>query len=494
MAYGIYILDQDRNYISDIEAFLLIAPEYSISGSGSMIDEAVNAVKSNPAIKCVLIGQELADGDYMDAINKLSALGVMMIVAFNKNIKPEEKQRVQSMNNCECFVKPLNFTELSAILDKAINFKSEKSYTKPKPEKLDTSSIDSDDEYSDRELKDNPYLVHTQSNDYETDVRARLMDIRRGQVNASSSRFIPQLVIAVHNPKGGVGKSTVAIDLSVAISKMSFIKNDVEYKPKVCLCDFDLDASDISLTLNFSEQSEKNIGKMVNDIKVEAQRAASSKGKAEPVENIRFTLRDIEQKYLQLHETGIYVLQAPSDNRISRSIRKGEVNAVIENLKACDFDIIVIDTAPNILDYTISTLVEADIVLAVSTCEINSIHRLSSEISVLQNIPGFSADKIKLVINKYDDRQNISPEELTHILRLENVGIIPFCFDIGNIHNYGYSAFNSTIALNDKNSYYRYLEAIRRLARKVMGVNNKSPENTKPKSKGLFRFRKKGEN
>ena len=88
MAYGIYILDQDRNYISDIEAFLLIAPEYSISGSGSMIDEAVNAVKSNPAIKCVLIGQELADGDYMDAINKLEpdakdGLGVGDILCTN---------------------------------------------------------------------------------------------------------------------------------------------------------------------------------------------------------------------------------------------------------------------------------------------------------------------------------------------------------------------------------------------------------------------------
>ena len=128
------------------------------------------------------------------------------------------------------------------------------------------------------------------------------------------------------------------------------------------------------IDLNLS--SSRNSGTMVNDLKVEAKRRTASKGRVEAVQNILFSQRDIEQKYLHIHETGIYVLAAPNNKKTSALIREDEVKAILNNLRACDFDIIIIDTGPNFLSYTIATLIAADTIYAVSTCEMTSAGRL----------------------------------------------------------------------------------------------------------------------
>jgi Mrp family chromosome partitioning ATPase len=102
---------------------------------------------------------------------------------------------------------------------------------------------------TDAALSDNPFMnnrpgmVQPQNNS-RPDIQERLRNIRRNPPE-NKNKIIKQKVIALHNQKGGVGKSTVSKELATALRCMKIQSNGEEYKPKVCLCDFDLDSSDI---------------------------------------------------------------------------------------------------------------------------------------------------------------------------------------------------------------------------------------------------------
>lgn len=499
MRYGVYIIDKDEGFISDTSDFFEISPDFYVAGSNSLVSDAVEEIKINPAVKCVIIGQDMFDDTFEVALKKLSAFPIAKVVVLNYGAQEELKDIATLYKNTIVLTKPLGLDQISDSIAELVRTMEEPESIEDEGNKQSTDSELAEEanntllgfDYSVADIDDNPYLDGLKKSEI-TDVKERLRNIRREQPQPTESRIIPQKVIAVYNPKGGVGKTTIAIDLAVAIHKMILRKNSMESNIKVCLCDFDFAANDISIMMNFDPKSKRTVGAFAEDLRKEAKRISDSKGSAEPVENLRIRQREVEQKYLQFHETGIYVLASPAD--LSSSISKGEVKAIIETLKQCDFDIIIIDTGPNILDSTIAALSMADNILAVSTCEITSATRLSSVIQQLQGLPGFIVDKFKLVINKYDDRDNISPNELSQLLMMENYGIIPVFRDIGNIHNYGYSAFNNQTYV-DKNTMTRYIESVMKLGRKVINLDVQHHQKKIESRKGILsRLKKKTKN
>ena len=502
MQKKVYFIEPDSSLMSDIEVSFMIQPDLDICGNNPVFSQAESEIKSNPSISCVILAQSALDTDCITAIKKLYGYGIAVIVCVNPDCDADTMVAIESNPNCYCLKKPYNISELVSRINSAITkLSAANDAVNPvsapaQPEVMtpvsqvvsQTMQQDYQTQPPANEFADNPYIPQTNDNINVAipDLREKMRKIRREQPTDNTQRIIPQQVIVIHNQKGGVGKSSIAVDLSVAISKLKLMKNNETYQPKVCLVDFDLDACDIATMIDLNLSSSRNSGTMVNDLKVEAKRRTASKGRVEAVQNILFSQRDIEQKYLHIHETGIYVLAAPNNKKTSALIREDEVKAILNNLRACDFDIIIIDTGPNFLSYTIATLIAADTIYAVSTCEMTSAGRLSGIIQDFKNIQGYMTDKTKLIINKYDKSCNISPEQVAQILQCELYGVIPMFQELSNVRNEGYSVFNCPIAVNET-EMENYADAIMALAKRTLGVQNREPaKQEKPRKQGFF--------
>lgn len=470
MAKGIYFIEPNQRFVSDFEAYFLIKPNYNLIGCSGMLSTALEQIKSNPAVDAIIIAQNMPDGDCISALQQLAIYPALKIVGVDKSDEMLQNQ-IRSLGGIP-IIKPYSFSDIDAILSRELSGNGIQAPTydnEANASTLPTSQLTQETPETPPIVNDNPYLAQAIRNREERgpDVKERLRQVRRERGTAGVEHLIPQQVIAVHNQKGGVGKTTIAKELAIAIQRFTFVKGGENKHPKVCLCDFDLDASDIASVLNLPPRP--NIFDWHTDLYAEAQRIKVSSGKTEPIQNIRFPERQIMENYLLRHESGIYVLVAPETKQESTEIHKEDVQAIIANLRACDFDVIILDTGPNILDYTLTSLLEADTILAVSTCELVSVRRLNSIIQDLIRVPGCNPSKIKLVVNSYDSSSNITPQEIVDVLHLELAGIIPKYDEVGNLNNESYSIFYGKA--KDKRSAQVYAECINRLAKKVTHVD-----------------------
>lgn len=289
----------------------------------------------------------------------------------------------------------------------------------------------------------------------------RLKDVQLTKTSKRDGRLMPQRTIVIYNQKGGVGKSTLAKELAIAMTCLSIQNGDELYRPKVCLCDFDLDSSDMASLLNMAP--EPNIKQWSDDISKQYE-------KAKKMDTVLFSEWDIKENYLQQHESGLYVLVAPERKTEGLNINYRTVSTIVENLKLCDFDVIMIDTGSNILDYTISALLCATDILALSTCDVVSAKRIDGVLEdILLNVDGFDRGKMKLLVNKYDPAFNISPDEIAGVLQMPLIGIIPDCREVTNVNNGGNSVFFGSVKYADKQK--AFANAVRMVAKRLLELD-----------------------
>lgn len=511
--YGVYFIEPNQSIVSDFEGyFLLNSNRVKFCGSSGIFSEAYQVIQKDPSINVIIIAQELTDMNCIKALQQLSGHSALKIVCINKGDELLQKQ----INDygAKVLIKPYNFTDLNNVIfahnpvpqprQETINSSPQQPQpqpqNQPQPQSApqqqpsqnifnpayNSNSFQNSQGYQnqgpqqsqyqpqnpfDTGINDNPFANINSVNKSSNDIKEQLRQVRREKPNSvKNNSFLQQQVIAIHNQKGGVGKTTLAKELAIAMRRMNIVKNGQSYQPKVCLCDFDLGASDIISVLNLP--SKPNISTFYNDLHMEAKRIGAVKGQEEPIENIRFNPQQILNNYLILHESGIYVLAAPENKRDSIDIHSEDISAIIDNLKACGFDYIILDTGPNILGYTLMALLKADTVLAVTTCEITSVSRLNSIIQEIVNVSGFNPNKLKLVVNMYDGTSDITPEEIVELLHIELVGTIPKYNEIGNINNEGYSAFYNKVS-RDKKANMVYAETINRLAKRITNLDRR---------------------
>lgn len=271
------------------------------------------------------------------------------------------------------------------------------------------------------------------------------------QPGGGGFRTIKQTIIAVNCPKGGVGKTTISKELALAFATVK-----VNGQPlKVCLVDCDLDFGDVASMVKVNPYP--NITHWTSDI--------SQRLRENPNADIRYPQQLIESKFLITHPTGLKILAAPSNHTDALDITGKEIEIVLDNLKACDFDVIILDTGNNTKDYTLIALDKAHIILMVVTLDVTTINDANLLLNTLRSIQ-FPTNKIQLVINRMPKTdKDIDVSEISQVLRAPIIGVVPEFPKIRQLNNSG------TPAMLGKDN--EFTVAIRQIGNKIIPVFNK---------------------
>jgi pilus assembly protein CpaE len=193
----------------------------------------------------------------------------------------------------------------------------------------------------------------------------------------------PGRVVAVFGPKGGVGRTTLAVNLAVAAA--------TELGQRTCLVDASFQFGDIGVLLNLNPKN-KSIADVIPELE---------HGDIESIDTMVIN-----------HSAGIKVLLAPPSPEMAELITPAGAKRMVEALRASN-DLVVIDCMASFNDTTLAILDLADTVLTMLSLEITSIKNIRLFLEVADQL-GYSQDKIRLVLNRADSSLGIRVADVEH--------------------------------------------------------------------------------
>ena len=200
-------------------------------------------------------------------------------------------------------------------------------------------------------------------------------------------------ILTFFSSKGGVGKSVLAVNSAIILSK--------EAHKKTLLLDLDLQFGDISMLIN--QYNKKTILDLVED------------GQLENYENIK--------PYVYSYNDNLDMIFAPRKPESAEYIGKDSIEKLIESLKK-HYELIIIDTGINFNDTTLYALDASETILFVSTMEIVALKNTKLGFGVMQSL-GYDKNKVKLIINKYNQSYGISKNEIETIFKDNILAMLP---------------------------------------------------------------------
>jgi len=274
--------------------------------------------------------------------------------------------------------------------------------------------------------------------------------------SASGAPGDPGLVVAVFSPKGGVGRTTVAVNLAVAAA--------TELGKRVVIVDGSLQFGDVGVLLNLNPR-----GKSIADLAPELE--------AGEVESL--------DSFVINHPAGVRVLLAPPSPEMAELITPSGIRKVIEGLRK-DHDLVVVDCTAYFNDTTLAILDSADIILTMLSLEITSIKNMRLFLEVADQL-GYESGKVRLVLNRADSTLGIRVADVEHSIgRKVDETIVSDGRSVVYALNRGVPFFLS-------NKEAQVSQDILRLARSVVGdrtsVATADDKAKATQKKSLFSFR-----
>jgi pilus assembly protein CpaE len=193
----------------------------------------------------------------------------------------------------------------------------------------------------------------------------------------------PGRVVAIFGPKGGVGRTTLAVNLAVAAA--------TELGLRTCLVDASFQFGDVGVLLNLNPKN-KSIADLIPEL-----------DSGEPESLDTFVIN---------HSAGIRVLLAPPSPEMAELITPAATKRMLEALRDTH-DLVVVDCMSSFNDTTLAILDLADTVLTMLSLEITSIKNIRLFLEVAEQL-GYGADKVRLVLNRADSSLGIRVADVEH--------------------------------------------------------------------------------
>lgn len=200
-------------------------------------------------------------------------------------------------------------------------------------------------------------------------------------------------IVTVFSTKGGVGKTVIASNLTVALIGRPF--------ERVVVLDLDLQFGDVGVMLNLQPKHTIYDCTTVSD-------------ELNP---------ELMNKFLTPHSSGAQALLAPLQPEYADLVSAEDVKNVLDTLKS-RADLVVVDTPPTFNDHVLTLLDETDIVLLVATMDIPSIKNIKLCLQTLKSLQ-FPETKVMLVINRADENVGLKLNEVEESLHTVATATIP---------------------------------------------------------------------
>jgi pilus assembly protein CpaE len=198
----------------------------------------------------------------------------------------------------------------------------------------------------------------------------------------------PGRLFTFFSAKGGSGATTVATNAAITVHQLT--------GKKTLLVDLDLQLGEVALTLGV-EPRFNFVDLIKNFHRMDANLLAS---------------------YIEQHESGVNVLSAPFQPEQTEEVSGEDIRRVLHFLRQ-HFDYVIVDTSKSFSPGTIAAFDQSDAVYIVSVVDLPSLRNIQRALPLLRRVLRRGNDQIRLVVNRYQPDDLISPEEVERTLGLK---------------------------------------------------------------------------
>ncbi len=207
-----------------------------------------------------------------------------------------------------------------------------------------------------------------------------------------SADEVRRRIITIISPKGGSGKTTLAVNLSLGLA--------YRVPKQVVLLDLDVQFGDCAAALGLRPEYSL----------VEAVEAANHERSALKV-------------FLSGHQSGLAVLAPPDDLVAADEIVQDQMKRTLAAF-AEEFPLVIVDTASGVDRFALAAMEQSTDLLVVSTTDVPSVRAVRRQLDVLDEV-GYVSQRRTFVLNRANAKVGLSVAEIETAIGLEATFEIP---------------------------------------------------------------------
>lgn len=195
-------------------------------------------------------------------------------------------------------------------------------------------------------------------------------------------------LLAFFAAKGGSGSTSVVTNVGIELHRLT--------GKKTLLVDLDLELGEIASMLGVEPRFHF----------------------VDLVRNFHRMDADLLPSYIESHPSGVHVLSAPLEPEIGQEVTGDEIARILGFLRT-HYDYVLVDTAKSLAPPALAALQAADPVFLVTNMDVPSLKNLKRCLPILHRVAGGDAGRLRLIVNRFNPKSLVRPEDLEETLGLE---------------------------------------------------------------------------